>query len=524
MNSALIGAVRTAGRCCAILRHQRLGRWAGTCSTTSSGEACRRQGGINWILQLQARFSSDLGYPSNGLRRTWTDSLQKRTLSSYLRKHTQWWLRVHVPADTPCTAAMQSHGTALQVAALATASVVDVGGISTPAAPPPPPPPPPSSPSTLRVHKQRKTKARSGSSGEAVRICAAYCLASGYRLEELRDLLRSVPLVTTVDASTLSRDVLHCRVRPATRQEQVRMPHADGHVFFFESGAAVFWDVDEETRRELLRLARRCDIQPGYNSNVTFEEFDHEFEFSYLMDSAQSSTDTLSDAPDGTSPSGGAALAASAAPASPNRLATAEHALPMPSALGRAKLRPALQAPLSRNQERIPNSLTQFRNDRIFLHDYADALSMLAISFGLAQSVKLLVFELSIDRLVEETRRLPEELAKYGRFRTVAQDDLRRRIGQLLTAKYSVALLSDILDTPEIFWEYPSSETVYNQSVQVVDLQKRARLLDKRMDIVQDSLALLNSELATSTTHRVERAIVALIAIELGLQVFNKLF
>jgi uncharacterized Rmd1/YagE family protein len=312
-------------------------------------------------------------------------------------------------------------------------------------------------------------------------------------------------------------------VRATNRSEPSIGSPSDGHVFFFESGATVFWDVDEDTQRELLRLARRCDVQPGYVSNVAFEDFDHEFEFAYLMNSAQATDPTITKRASSANQHVQMSVAVS------GTTAVAYNASGMDASSAAAVTRDASDSrasamSFSRSGERPANTSTQFRNDRIFLHDYADALSMLAISFGLAQSVKLLVFELGIDRLVEETRRLPEELAKYGRFRTVAQDDLRRRIGQLLTAKYSVALLSDILDTPDIFWEYPSGETVYNQSVQVVDLQKRARLLDKRMDIVQDSLALLNSELATSTTHRVEQAIVALIAIELGLQVFNKLF
>ncbi|KAK4532617.1 hypothetical protein CCYA_CCYA13G3474 [Cyanidiococcus yangmingshanensis] len=392
----------------------------------------------------------------------------------------------------------------------------DVGGL-------PPPLPHPSAASTLRMHKQRKLKPRPGVSGEPPRLCAAYCLASGYRLEDLRDLLRSLPMVTQLIASTFSRDVIHCRVRSANRPAQSTGSSPDGHAFFFESGATVFWDVDEDTQRELLRLARRCDVQPGYVSNVAYEDFDHEFEFAYLMDSAQVTEWERSKRSNPSETGSSTSIGEKKTTCVADDAARTHEQSVASDSTETSSFRAAMVS-AARSMDRASNSPAQFRNDRIFLHDYADALSMLAISFGLAQSVKLLVFEVGIDRLVEETRRLPEELAKYGRFRTVAQDDLRRRIGQLLTAKYSVALLSDILDTPDIFWEYPSGETVYNQSVQVVDLQKRARLLDKRMDIVQDSLALLNSELATSTTHRVERAIVALIAIELGLQVFNKLF
>lgn len=303
--------------------------------------------------------------------------------------------------------------------------------------PTPIPPPPPLPTTSQRLHKQRKAKPTPSAEGASGRICAAYCLASGHRLHDLRSLLLTLPAFAHVDVAEHAADVLHCRAT------------AGGHAFFFESGASVFWDVAPETRRDALRHARKCDTQPGYVSAVPFDEFDHEFEFT------------------------------------------------------------------------VDESVS-FRNDRIQLRSLDDSLDLLSLSFGLAQSVKLLVFELAIDRLVEDTRRLPEELAAYGRFQTVSQDAIKRRIGQLLSAKYSVALLSDILDTPDLFWEHSKSEALYLQSVHMVDLQKRARLLDKRMDIVKDSLALLNSELTSSTSHRVERAIVALIAIEVGLEVSSR--
>ncbi|KAK4537494.1 hypothetical protein CDCA_CDCA12G3519 [Cyanidium caldarium] len=362
-------------------------------------------------------------------------------------------------------------------------------------------PPPPTPSPTMRVHKQRKIKGRTAPEPAAAHVCAAYCLASGYRLSELRDVLAAMPLITAIDTTQYANDVLHFRVGVAAAPDE--QPHPTppptGHAFFFESGASVFWDVHEEARCELLRIARRCDTQPGYVSAVALEEFDHEFEFFIARDSTPESA-------------GGAALtgASEAAHLRPDT-ESADQERPA-AGTSPAPPFPPYHPPVT------------FRNDCIYLQDYADTLSLVAVSFGLAQSAKLLVFEFGIDRLVQDTRRLPEELALHGRFQTVASGDIKRRIGQLLIAKYSVALLSDILDTPDMFWEYSNREPVYNQCVQMVDLQKRARLLDKRMDIVKDSLALLNSELTSESTHRVERAIVALIAIEVAMEILNKLW
>eukprot|EP00166_Cyanidium_caldarium_P000174 ctg_1045.g423 len=131
-------------------------------------------------------------------------------------------------------------------------------------------PPPPTPSPTMRVHKQRKIKGRTAPEPAAAHVCAAYCLASGYRLSELRDVLAAMPLITAIDTTQYANDVLHFRVGVAAAPDE--QPHPTppptGHAFFFESGASVFWDVHEETRCELLRIARRCDTQP-FSSRAT---------------------------------------------------------------------------------------------------------------------------------------------------------------------------------------------------------------------------------------------------------------
>lgn len=42
---------------------------------------------------------------------------------------------------------------------------------------------------------------------------------------------------------------------------------------------------------------------------------------------------------------------------------------------------------------------------------------MLAVSFGLAQSVKLGVFERTVEQTIQETRSIPERMAHDGKIR-----------------------------------------------------------------------------------------------------------
>lgn len=159
-----------------------------------------------------------------------------------------------------------------------------------------------------------------------------------------------------------------------------------------------------------------------------------------------------------------------------------------------------------------------FKNDAIYLSDFSDPAQLLAFSYGLAQSVKLLLFEEIIDSLVHRTQTLPDELARDGKIQ-LSQRDLKRLIGELLAARYSVNLISDILDTPEYFWQHPELENLHLECAREVELRQRARILDTRTQVIKDALDILNNELSSSSSDRVERAILFLIAVEVSLEI-----
>lgn len=81
-----------------------------------------------------------------------------------------------------------------------------------------------------------------------------------------------------------------------------------------------------------------------------------------------------------------------------------------------------------------------------------DVREKLAVSFALAQSVKLGVFERTVEQLIEETRDIPERMAKTGTVR-LKRSTITKRIGQLFVDRASINLHSDILDHPDFFWE-----------------------------------------------------------------------
>lgn len=150
-------------------------------------------------------------------------------------------------------------------------------------------------------------------------------------------------------------------------------------------------------------------------------------------------------------------------------------------------------------------------------------LIKLAISYGIAQSVKLTTFENAIRDTIEKTRPLPENLVKKGKI-SLSRKEISRKIGELFLERNSINLHSDILDTPEFFWEYPDLEPFYRTTANYLDLSTRVDVLNKRLDIVKELLEMLSNHLNHQHSSRLEWIIIVLIVIEVIIALLRDIF
>ncbi|KAJ3197156.1 hypothetical protein HK101_005673 [Irineochytrium annulatum] len=81
----------------------------------------------------------------------------------------------------------------------------------------------------------------------------------------------------------------------------------------------------------------------------------------------------------------------------------------------------------------------------------------LTISHAFAQSVKLTLFEGLIEETIESTKSIPTIMAETGKIH-MPRKAINQKIGQLFIMRINVNLVSNVLDTPEIFWSEPSFE------------------------------------------------------------------
>lgn len=164
----------------------------------------------------------------------------------------------------------------------------------------------------------------------------------------------------------------------------------------------------------------------------------------------------------------------------------------------------------------------QIRRDRLILAD-TQLSTKLAISFGLAQSVKLTIFEGTIYKTVEDSKSLPQDLATKGKI-SMSRRAIAKKIGKLFLDKASVNLHSDILDEPDFFWEHPETQPIYVDVLNCLDINARVNVLNHRLTILGDVLQILNDQLNHQHSSSLEWTVICLIMLEVTVALLKDVF
>lgn len=164
----------------------------------------------------------------------------------------------------------------------------------------------------------------------------------------------------------------------------------------------------------------------------------------------------------------------------------------------------------------------QIEEDEIVLQT-KNMLTKLAISHGLAQSVKLTTFEETIQKTIDKTKQLPEALASKGKI-SLSRKEISQKMGELFIERNFINIHTEILDTPEFFWNYPELEPFYRRTAHYLDVTKRVEVLNKRLTVIHELFEILSNELNHQHSSRLEWTIIILIVIEIVIAVLRDLF
>ena len=159
------------------------------------------------------------------------------------------------------------------------------------------------------------------------------------------------------------------------------------------------------------------------------------------------------------------------------------------------------------------------RNDKLFLSS-DDPIEKFALSFALAQSAKLFVWESRVASNIDDLQDIPDRLATTGKT-YLTEQQISKKIGQVFLTRAQVNLRSDILDSPDYFWEDARHETKYLSLYEYLDVPDRVDLLNQRLDVLKDLLEVLNTQLTNRHSSNLEVIIILLILVEIAVSLFT---
>lgn len=161
----------------------------------------------------------------------------------------------------------------------------------------------------------------------------------------------------------------------------------------------------------------------------------------------------------------------------------------------------------------------RFNVDIIILESDSPQIK-LAISYGLAQSIKLASYEESIKKTTRENERVPEQLAQRGKI-YLSRRAIVKRMGEIFLERSSIILSSEYLESPEYFWDYPNLEYYYIMTEKYLDFRRRVGALNHKLDVLHDIFDVLMSQLQHRRASMLETIIIVLIAAEIIINMFH---
>eukprot|EP00066_Takifugu_rubripes_P022864 XP_011612130.1 PREDICTED: required for meiotic nuclear division protein 1 homolog [Takifugu rubripes] len=150
-------------------------------------------------------------------------------------------------------------------------------------------------------------------------------------------------------------------------------------------------------------------------------------------------------------------------------------------------------------------------------------LEKFAFSNALCLSVKLAIWEVSLDNFVESIQSIPETL-KSGKRVKLSSAEVMKKIGELFTLRHCINLRSDLLLTPDFYWDRENLERLYDKTCQFLSINRRVNVVNQKLEHCTQLTDLMRSHLSEKHSLRLEWMIVILITIEVLFELTKMIF
>ncbi len=145
------------------------------------------------------------------------------------------------------------------------------------------------------------------------------------------------------------------------------------------------------------------------------------------------------------------------------------------------------------------------------------------IAFVLAQSTAVEYFEARVDEMLKLTGEIGQSLKDKGRLKR-SSTEIKKFIGQCITAKQQLVASLYLLDKPDETWDDQVLDNLYRDAVEMFEIRDRYKTLDYKLRMIQENLELIANLLQYRHANYLEWAIIILIAIEIVFSIYEHFF
>lgn len=143
-----------------------------------------------------------------------------------------------------------------------------------------------------------------------------------------------------------------------------------------------------------------------------------------------------------------------------------------------------------------------------------ERVSMVALT--VAQSAAMEYYETIVDQMFADTDHFVQRLEKSGHI-SVFTAKLQRFIGAAISTRSEVISVLHLLDKPDLVWDDPGAERIYEELRSEFDLVDRYQSLELKLRSVQDALTLLADVARDRRLVLLEASVILLILLEIVL-------
>ena len=158
-------------------------------------------------------------------------------------------------------------------------------------------------------------------------------------------------------------------------------------------------------------------------------------------------------------------------------------------------------------------------HDVMLLPLHTQVKARLAVSFAIAQSSVLNIFESRIESQIEMYQNIPKLLATQGKA-NLSSKELGTMMGEVFVIRHDVNLHSEILDIPDYFWKEDYLVPFYRMMIAYLEVEIRTDLVNKRIDLLRELVHLLQHQQEQDHGTKLEWIVIWLIVVSVILEIY----